>query len=158
MNPALRFITLVAIGAVLAPLNGYLVSVVFGREVVIWFFATLFAAFAGGLKGLLVMLALPGVLGASWAWPLTCVVFPLTGLFIRGSAATPFLFAAIGAVAGTLTAYAWIATGLKPIQTGAWYYFVAGAVGGLSTGAIFGFALWRIDAITARRAAAPRES
>jgi len=154
MNPALRFIVLLVIGAALAPLSGYFAGFAFGKELVIWFVATLVGAFVGGVKGVLVMLALPGVLGATWAWPVTCVVFPLTALFVRGSAGTPWLFAVIGAVAGAATAYGWIASGLQPLQAEIGDYLVGGALGCLAVGAIFGFALWRIDVIVARPASA----
>lgn len=154
MNPALRFIVLLVIGAALAPLSGYFAGLAFGKELVIWFVATLFSVFVGGAKGVLVMLVLPGVLGATWAWPVTCVVFPLMALFVRGSTHTPWLFAAIGAVAGAATAYAWIASGLQPLQADISGYLIGGAVGCLAVGAIFGFALWRIDVIMARPAPA----
>lgn len=151
-RPLIRFVVLCLVGAVLAPISGYFAGLALGKELLIWFVATLVGAFVDGAKGVLVMLALPGVLGASWAWPLTCVVFPLAALFVRGSARTPFLFAAIGAVGGAAVAYGWIALGLKPLQSDVAQYLAAGATGGLGAGMIFGFALWRIDVIMARPA------
>jgi hypothetical protein len=153
-RPLLRFVVLLSIGAALAPISGYFAGLAFGKELVIWFVATLVGAFVDGAKGVLVMLALPGVFGATWAWPVTCVVFPLTALFVRGSAGTPWLFAVIGAATGAATAYAWIASGLKPLQAEIGGYLAGGAVGCLAVGAIFGFALWRIDVILARPAPA----
>jgi hypothetical protein len=153
-RPLLRLIVLLLVGAVLAPLSGYFAGLARGKELVIWFVATLVGAFVDGTKGVLTMLALPGVFGAMWAWPLTCVVFPLAALFARGDARTPWLFAAIGAVGGAATAYGWIVTGLKPLQAELPGYIAAGVAGGLGAGVLFGLALWRIDAILARPAAA----
>ena len=153
-RPLLRLIVLLLVGAVLAPLSGYFAGLALGKELLIWFVATLVGAFVDGTKGVLTMLALPGVFGAMWAWPLTCVVFPLAALFARGDARAPWLFAAIGAIAGAATAYGWIALGLKPLQGEVAQYLAAGATGGLGAGLIFGFALWRIDAILAHRAPA----
>jgi hypothetical protein len=149
-----RFALLLVLGAVLAPVSGYFAGLVLGQSVVIWFFATVFGAFAGGLKGILVMLALPGVFGAQWAWPVTCVIFPLVALFVRGSFHTSFLFAAIGAVSGAAAAYGWLASGLKPLQSDLASYLLAGGFGCLCVGAIFGFVLWRIDVLLARPSAA----
>lgn len=141
------------LGAVLTPISGYFGGLVFGKEIVIWFVATLVGIFIDGAKAALIMLALPAIFGLSWAWPITCVVFPLAGLFVRGSARTPWLFGAIGAAAGAVTACAWIGLGLKPIQTDVWRYPVAGAIGCGAVGIIFGLALSRIDRL--RTPAAP---
>jgi hypothetical protein len=151
-RPFIRFVVLCLVGVALAPISGYFAGIALGKELVIWFVATLVGGFVDGAKGVLVMLALPGVFGAIWAWPLTCVVFPLAALFVRGSTRTPWLFAAIGAGAGAVTAYGWIALGLKPLQADIAQYLAAGATGGLGAGMIFGFALWRIDVIMARPA------
>jgi hypothetical protein len=77
-------IVLCVVGAALAPLSGYFAGLALGKELVIWFVATLVSAFVDGTKGVLTMLALPGVFGAMWAWPLTCVAFPLAALPRQG--------------------------------------------------------------------------
>jgi hypothetical protein len=150
IRPFLRFIVLCLVGAALAPLSGYFAGLALGKKLVIWFVATLVSAFVDGAKGALTMLALPGLFGAIWGWPLTCVVFPLAALFVRGGTGTPWLFAAIGAIAGAATAHGWIALGLEPLQADIAQYLAAGATGGLGAGIVFGFSLWRIDVIMAR--------
>ena len=144
-NPFLRLVCLVLLGAVLTPLSGYFAGIVFGKEIVILFVATLVGIFIDGAKATLTVLAIPAVFGIKWAWPVTCVVLPLAGLFIRGSERSPWQFGAIGAVAGAVTACAWIGLGLKPLQTEFWQYPAAGAVGCGCVGLIFGFVLRRID-------------
>jgi hypothetical protein len=154
----LRLAGLCLLGAAITPLGGYFAGLATGSAVVIWFGAMLFAFAADGLKGGLTMLALPAVLGASWGWPVTCIIFPLAGMAVRGNARTPWLFAAIGVICGAATAYAWIALGLKPLQTGLEQYLAAGALAGFVLGVIFGFVLRRVDAAHGGPAPAPRSS
>ena len=154
MNQAfLRFVLLLLVGAALAPLSGYLAGIAFAKEILIWIMATFFGALVHGTKGFLLMLALPGVLGAGWAWPLTCVIFPIAGLFIRGNPQATWLFALLGAIAGPVVSYGWIASGLKPLHSDLAGYMAGGAIGGFLAGALFGFALRRIDAALARAVA-----
>ncbi len=120
----------------------------------IWFVATLFGAFVGGAKGVLVMLALPGVFGATWAWPVTCVVFPLVALFVRGSARTPSAVRRDRRRCRCGDGLRLDRIGPQAIAGGDHRLLVGGAVGCLAVGAIFGFALWRIDVIMARPAPA----
>ena len=152
-NPFLRFVCLVLLGAVLTPLSGYFAGILFGKEIVIWIVATLVGVFIDGAKATLTMLALPAMFDIMWAWPVTCVVLPVAGLFLRGSERAPWQFGAIGAVAGAVTACAWIGLGLKPLQTEFWQYPAAGAIGCGAVGLIFGFALRRIDRTRAPPAA-----
>lgn len=151
MSTLLRLAGLILLGAVLTPLSGYFGGLILGKEIVILLVATLVGIFIDGSKATLTVLAIPAVFGIQWAWPVTCVVFPLAGLFLRGSERAPWLFGAIGAAAGAVTACAWIGLGLKPLQGEFWQYPAAGAIGCGAVGVIFGFVLRRID----RAAAGP---
>jgi hypothetical protein len=93
-------------------------------------------------------LVTPSLYGAQFAWPVTCVLFPLIGL-VRQPATMSSVFAlgACGALLGALTTYTRFATRLIFFvdERNQLDFVFASAIAGAVLGGVFGFCLWRFD-------------
>ena len=89
------------------------------------------------------MLAMPALVGAEYASPVTCVLLPLAALLMRPARYwATFAFALIGGVGGIAAVHA--ASLLPHLFLGPQNrpdYVVAGAVAGALLGCLYGFAL-----------------
>jgi hypothetical protein len=138
----------VAVGVSLTFLAGYVGSLAFPGLVVIWFWSVLISIFVGGAKATLALLIVPSMFGAQFAWPVTCILFPLIGLLRQpATISTVFVLSGCGALLGASITYARFAT-----QTFVFvnpqnqlHFVVASAVAGAVLGGAFGFCLWRFD-------------
>jgi hypothetical protein len=141
----------VAVGVSLTFLAGYIGSLAFPELVVIWFCSVLISIF-GGAKLTLVLLIVPSIVGAQFAWPVTCILFPLIGV-VRQPATilTVFAFSGCGALLGASITYTRFVTQLIPQlipivdPQNQLRLVVASAFSGAILGGVFGFCLWRFD-------------
>jgi hypothetical protein len=143
----LRLFYSAAIGVSLTFLAGYVGSLAFPAAIELWCWSLLISLFVN-IKATAALLVTPSLYGAQFAWPVTCVLFPLIGL-VRQPATMSSVFAlgACGALLGALTTYIRFASHL--------IYFVdernqldfvfASAIAGAVLGGVFGFCLWRFD-------------
>ena len=102
----------------------------------------------------------PGVAGAYFAWPVTCIILPLAAALWRpATERMRWVLLCLGAAAGGLAIYAmtyavrakhWMA-----VSGGRTSYYLAGVAAGAVCGFIFGRAMWRYDQ---RRAAETRDA
>ncbi len=134
------------LGIVLTPIAAIVCAALVPGTMVIWTFAllTFLVTFSWSASG--GMLAFPLIYGALWAVPVTCIVLPLIGTFMRRtSARAPLLFLLYGAAAGVASAVLMVASRLYPIDAeGAPSVMLAGAIAGAFTGGIFGLAFRRL--------------
>jgi hypothetical protein len=142
----LRFLFTVLLGAAVTPLAGYVGSLAFPGLIVAWSLS-LFASIVVSLKVTAALLIVPGIFGAQFAWPGTCVLFPLVGLRWRPvTASATFAFSAFGALFGGLSTYVRIASGSFFVNPRNQFEFVAASViAGAVLGGVFGYSLWRFD-------------
>lgn len=144
----LRFLFTMLLGAAVTPLAGYVGSLAFPGLIVAWSLS-LFASIFVGLKVTAALLIVPGIFGAQFAWPVTCVLFPLVGLRWRPvTASATFAFSAFGALLGGLSTYVRIASGSLFVNPRNQFEFVAASViAGAVLGGVFGYSLWRFDRV-----------
>ena len=142
----LRFSFTMLLGAALTPLAGYIGSLAFPGLIVIWSWS-LFASIFVDLKATAALLIVPSIFGAQFAWPITCVLFPLMGLRWRPfTVSATFGFSAMGALFGGLSTYVRTASGSLLVNPRDQFEFVVGSViAGAVLGGIFGYSLWRFD-------------
>jgi hypothetical protein len=142
-----RAFLILATGAILTPLIGYVGALAFPKLVIVWLYGVWFAGATGGLKAALVGLIVPGLYGLKWGWPVTCVILPLTAFILpRLGALSPFVFLVIGAAAELAVTYLTIVLGLEFVNPTNLHGFLrAGLLAGAVVGLVFGFVLWRID-------------
>jgi len=136
----------VLVGALLTPFAGYLGALAIPGMALLWAAGIVVALFSAP-KGALVLLVLPALAGAKFAWPVTCVVLPLTGLLLRRATAWAVpIGLVVGLTAGMLATYLTMISGLMLVNPKDHLSFaIGGGVAGAVLGAIFGFALWRFD-------------
>jgi hypothetical protein len=138
----------VAVGVLLTFLAGYVGSLAFPGVVVIWFWSVLISIFVGGAKATLALLIVPSMIGAQFAWPVTCILLPLIGLVQQPSTiSTVFVLSGCGTLLGASISYARFVTQLiifvNPQDH--FHFVVASAIAGAVLGGVFGFCLWRFD-------------
>jgi hypothetical protein len=134
------------LGAALTPLAGYVGSLAVPGLFVIWSWS-LFVSIFVDIRATAALLIMPGIFGAQFAWPITCVLFPLVGLRWRPlTLSATFGFFALGAPFGGLSTFVWIASGSLLVNPRDQFEFVVGSViAGAVLGGIFGYSLWRFD-------------
>lgn len=143
-----RILFSVAVGVSLTFLAGYIGSLAFPWLVVIWLWSLLISIFVGGAEAALALLIVPSVIGAQFAWPLTCILFPLISLVRQlATISTVFVLSGCGAFLGGSITYVRFVTHLifyvNPQDH--LHYVLASAFTGAVLGAVFGFCLWRFD-------------
>jgi hypothetical protein len=116
--------------------------------VLIWFWSVLISIFVGGAKATLALLIVPSMIGAQFAWPMTCILFPLIGLIRQpATISTVFVLSGFGALLGASITYARFVTQLivfvNPQNHP--HFVLASAIAGAVLGGVFGFCLWRFD-------------
>ena len=137
----------VAVGVPLTFLAGYVGSLAFPGLVVIWFWSVLISIFVGA-KATLALLIAPSMFGAQFAWPVTCILFPLIGLVRQpATMSTAFVLSGCGALLGASITYARFVTQtiLFVNPQDHLRFVVASAISGAVLGGVFGFSLWRFD-------------
>lgn len=143
-----RLLWLFVLGLLLAPVAGYAGALVF-FPVVVWWLMQLLLLFTGaGIPSDLIgHFFLPGVYGIKWAWPTTCIVFPILGAYwSRLNMLAPLAFAIFGFICGLITTLAVARIDPQGIAAfGETYFLIAASGAGVMVGAAFGFALWRIN-------------
>jgi hypothetical protein len=148
----------IAVGISLTFLAGYIGSLAFPGLVVIWFWSLFISIFVGGAKATLALLIVPSMIGAQFAWPVTCILLPLIGLVRQpATISTVFVFSSCGLLLGASTTYVRLVTHLifyvNPQNH--LHFVLASAIAGAVLGGVFGFCLWRFDvAYPTRRAEA----
>jgi hypothetical protein len=142
----LRLLFTMLLGAAVTPLAGYIGSMAFPGLIVAWSLSLLASIFVG-LKVTAALLIVPGIFGAQFAWPVTCVLFPLVGIRWRpATASATFVFSAIGALFGGLSTYVRIASGSLFVNPRDQFEFLAASlIAGAVLGGVFGYSLWRFD-------------
>jgi hypothetical protein len=142
----LRLLFTMLLGAAVTPLAGYIGSLAFPGLIVAWSLSLLASIFVG-LKVTAALLIVPGIFGAQFAWPVTCVLFPLVGIRWRpATASATFVFSAIGALFGGLSTYVRIASGSLFVNPRDQFEFLAASlIAGAVLGGVFGYSLWRFD-------------
>jgi hypothetical protein len=81
--------------------------------IVVWFWSVLISIFVGGTKAALALVIVPSMFGAQFAWPITCILFPLLGLIRQpATVSTAFVLSGCGAVLGASVTYARFVTQL----------------------------------------------
>jgi hypothetical protein len=137
----------VAVVVSLTFLAGYVGSLAFPGLVVIWVWSVLISIFVGA-KATLALLIVPSMFGAQFAWPVTCILFPLIGLVRQpATMSTVFVLTGCGALLGASITYARFVTQtilfINPQDH--LRFVVASAISGAVLGGVFGFCLWRFD-------------
>jgi hypothetical protein len=138
----------VAVGVSLTFLAGYVGSLAFPGLVVIWFWSVLISIFVGGAKATLALLIVPSMIGAQFAWPVTCILFPLIALVRQPTTISAvFVLSGCGALLGALVTYAKFVTQLIVFVNpqNHFHFVAASALAGAVLGGVFGFCLWRFD-------------
>jgi putative flippase GtrA len=148
--PARRGSFTILLGIALTPLAGFL-GVVVSALSPLWLFGL-----GLGLLAAPVFLAVSLVTvfkGALYAWPLTCMILPLTAVFVRPVTHISFLvFALVGLIGGPLSF-----TFMSSMSDAAMHpdsfrsLAAASAFAGVILGTIFGFIVWRYDRLTFER-------
>jgi hypothetical protein len=138
----------VAVGVSLTFLAGYIGSLAFPGLVAIWLWSLLTSAFVGGAKATLALLIVPSMTGAQFAWPVTCILFPLIGLVRQpATISTVFVLSGCGTLLGASITYIRFVTHLifyvNPQDH--LHFVLASAIAGAVLGGVFGFCLWRFD-------------
>jgi hypothetical protein len=103
----LRLFYSAAIGVSLTFLAGYVGSLAFPAAIELWCWSLLISLFVN-IKATAALLVTPSLYGAQFAWPVTCVLFPLIGL-VRQPATV------IGVRPWRLRCSAWSADYLHPV-------------------------------------------
>jgi hypothetical protein len=137
-----------AVGVSLTFLAGYVGSLAFPEVVVVWFWSVLISIFVGDAKSTLALLFVPSMIGAQFAWPVTCILFPLIGLVRQpATISTVFVFSGCGALLGASITYVRFVTHLVDFVTSQNHphFVLASAIAGAVLGGVFGFCLWRFD-------------
>lgn len=155
------FILYPALGLTLLPLAALAGAIAEPAMLKLWGLSLLFAIFTIEFKLFFAAIVGPMIFAAKLAWPVTCVLFPVFALLCpRKGPLDIAIFAVIGAVAGPVLVFAVAKLG--------WPFFISArsvgsflrmaAASGAILGAVFGYAIWRIDRISnapAARAANP---
>jgi|APCry1669192522_1035417.scaffolds.fasta_scaffold05460_3 hypothetical protein len=143
-----RFLFSVLLGLLLTPLAGFFGALAIPGAAVFWLIGFVPSVFLG-VKAAAAMLAIPTLFGASFAWPVTCLVLPTAGLFWRPATAwSPLFFAGVAGLTGGALTYlrfkaGFLPTYINPINTT--LFSVASIYAGVLLGALFGLWLWRFD-------------
>jgi hypothetical protein len=137
------------VGGAVTLLAGYVGSFAFPAAIEIWVWGLFISVFVGGIKATTALLVMPGIFGAQFAWPVTCIFLPSIGVFRRpATMSSVFVFSGCGAVLGSLTTYVRFAARLLYVHPSNQIRFIiASAIAGVILGGIFGFCLWRFDVI-----------
>ena len=143
-----RFVIYVALGALLLPLAAIVGSLSIRGAPEVWGLALLFTVLSGELKAVFAMIITPVIFAAQYAWPVTCVLFPIVGVMLKPRAFNIAVFSVLGALAGPASVYATAKLGLSPFLSarGLQDFILTGVVSGAILGLVFGFAVWRINA------------
>jgi hypothetical protein len=137
-----------AVGVSLTFLAGYVGSLAFPEVVVVWFWSVLISIFVGDAKSTLALLFVSSMIGAQFAWPVTCILFPLMSLARQpATISTVFVLSSCGALVGASITYARFVAQLivfvNPQNHP--HFVVASAIAGAVLGGVFGFFIWRFD-------------
>jgi hypothetical protein len=149
-----RFLWLFLLGALLTPVAGYIGVFLFGWIVLFWLIQlVLFLVGAGVPPQFVDHFFWPALYGIKWAWPTTCVLFPVAGAYwSQSNMLTPLVFSIFGLICGLATISIVAVIDPQSIAPAEKVYFITGgSFAGAIIGALFGFALWRIDSISKRR-------
>jgi hypothetical protein len=150
-----------ALGLSLLPLAALAGAIAEPAILSLWGLSLLFAIFTFEFKLFFAAIIAPMILAAKLAWPVTCVLFPAFAFVYRRRGPLDIaIFAILGAVAGPVLVFALAKLGwpifISPRSVGSFLRMACAS--GAILGAIFGYAIWRIDRITnvpALRAANP---
>jgi hypothetical protein len=124
------------LGAALTPLAGYVGALAMPALMTLWFWSIVVSLWAMSLKLAAVLFLLPSLEGAKYAWPVTCILLPLTvGMQSRARWWTPLVCLLVGATGGLLVVYLQNRWNLAPAAG------LAGAILGLT----FGYVIWLAD-------------
>ena len=142
------FILYLALGLSLLPLAALTGLVANPAWLKMWGFALLLGLTIS-FKHFLAATYVGIVFAAKFAWPVTCITFPVAALVLpRKGAYDIAIFAALGAVAGPISVYTMMKLGWAPltnISRDGRDLMWMGCVSGTILGAIFGNAIWRIN-------------
>ena len=140
-----------ALGLTLLPLAALAGAIAEPAMLKVWGLSLLFAIFTIEFKLFFAAIVGPMIFAAKLAWPVTCVVFPVFAILCpRKGPSDIAIFAILGVVAGPILVFACAKLGWP-------FYISARSVGsfirmaaasGAILGAVFGYAVWRIDRIT----------
>lgn len=143
-----RLLWLFALGVLLAPVAGYAGALVLFPLVVWWLMQSLLLLIGAGIPSDFIgHFFLPGFYGIKWAWPTTCIIFPILGAYwSRFNMLAPLAFAIFGFICGLMTPLAVARIDPQGLAAfGEIYFLIAASGAGAIVGAAFGFALWRIN-------------
>ena len=145
------FVLYLAVGLLLLPLAALAGAIAEPSALNLWILSLLFTIFTLQFKLFFAAIVAPMIFAAKLPWPVTCVIFPITAFYCPRKG--PFdiaIFVILGAVAGPIAIFATVKLGwplfISPRSVGS--FMRMAATSGAVLGAIFGYAIWRIDRIT----------
>lgn len=149
------------LGLFLLPLAALAGAIAEPAVLKLWGLSLLFAIFTVEFKLFFAAIVGPMIFAAKLAWPVTCVIFPIVAFLCpRKGPIDIAIFAVLGAVAGPVLVFALAKLGwpffISPRSVGSFMRMAAAS--GAILGAVFGYAIWRIDRITKAPAIRPANS